>query len=414
MKTLLLIARPHSYRIPPYLSAARKMGLDVNLASEGEHSLISEIHNGINIDFNDFDKSVEIIVDSAKESPFCGVIGCDDSTVEMAAKVAEILGLPHNPPEAARLSRRKDLSRHHLMEQGCAVPQHRYLDINQDIISQISDLAYPCVVKPVHLSASRGVIRANNQDELLAACKRIKAIINETSDSIEASRILIEDYIDGVEVAYEGFLSDGELHTLAIFDKPIPLVGPYFEESIYVTPSQLSAETQKTIKKSIAQACSAYGLKTGPIHAEARVNQDNAWILEVASRTIGGDCGRSLDSSEESGFSLEELAINLAIGKKITPNPIQGSRGVMMIPIPKGGILKRVEGLEEARQVPFVEKVDIIISEGHELIPLPEGEQYPGYIFARADTPQQVITALEDAHAKLEFKISPLWKIEGL
>jgi len=389
------------------------MGLKVVLASEGEHSLISEVHEGINIDFSAFEHSVHTIVQAAGEIPFAGIIGCDDSTVELAAAAAQALGLPHNPPEAARLSRRKDLSRRHLQKYGCAVPEHRYLDLSQDLGPQISDLSYPCVVKPIHLSASRGVIRANNSVELLKACERIKPIMAGASDPIEANRALIEDYIDGVEVAYEGFLYEGELNTLAIFDKPIPLEGPFFEESIYATPSQLSPEQQQVIKESVAQACQAYGLKTGPIHAELRVNSDNAWILEVASRTIGGDCGRTLDSSEESGFSIEELAISLAIGKKVNPKPIQGSRGVMMIPIPKGGILKGVAGQEEAQQVAFVEKVNIIISEGHELVPLPEGEQYPGYIFARADTPQQVINALQEAHNKLEFKISPLWKIGG-
>lgn len=409
--TLLLVARSHSYRITPYLFAARDMGLRVVLASNGEHSLISEVHNGIHIDFDQFDQSLTTIVNAARKSPFCGVIGCDDSTVELAATVAQTLGLPHNPPEAARLSRRKDLSRTHLLAKGCAIPQHQYLNLTIALDGQINNVSYPCVVKPIHLSASRGVIRANDRDELISACERIRPIISNASDSIEASRVLVEDYIDGVEVAYEGFLSEGKLNTLAIFDKPLPLEGPFFEESIYVTPSQLSQAQQEQIHNSVTQVCQAYGLKSGPVHAELRVNQDNAWILEVASRTIGGDCGRTLDNSQDSGFSIEELAISLAIGKPLIPKPIQGSRGVMMIPIPKGGILKGVEGLERARQVANIEKVDIIISEGHELIPLPEGEQYPGYIFARAETPQEVILALQEAHTLLKFNISPLWKI---
>jgi len=389
------------------------MGLDVVVASNGEHSLTSEVHDGLHVDLDNVDSVLNEIVKTAHKTPFCGVLGCDDSTVELAAIVAEHLKLPHNPPEAARLSRRKDLSRAHLMTYGCAVPEHHYLDIDQELTTQLTDISYPCVVKPIHLSASRGVIRANNADELIAACERIKPIIEGASDETEAKRLIVEDYIDGVEVAYEGFLNQGQLNTLAIFDKPIPLIGPFFEESIYVTPSQLTFEQQQSIKQSVGHACDAYGLTTGPVHAELRVNQDNAWILEVASRTIGGDCGRTLDSSEESGFSVEELAISLATGREINPKPIQGSRGVMMIPIPKAGILKRVEGLEEARRVENVEKVDIIISAGHELVPTPEGEQYPGYIFARAETPQQVVAALQEAHDKLKFVISPLWKINA-
>jgi len=394
------------------------MELEVIVASSGEHSLTSEVHDGLHIDLDDIDSAGDEIVKAAKKSPFCGVLGCDDSTVELAAAVGQRLNLPHNPPEAARLSRRKDLSRAHLLNYGCAVPGHHYLDLSLDLgldlAEQLTAISYPCVVKPVHLSASRGVIRANDPSELITACERIKPIIEGAVDPIEARRVIVEDYIDGVEVAYEGFLNDGQLNTLAIFDKPIPLVGPFFEESIYVTPSQLSFEQQQSIKQSVAHACDAYGLSTGPVHAELRVNADNAWILEVASRTIGGDCGQALNSTEDSGFSIEELAISLAIGRPIHPKPLLGSRGVMMIPIPKAGILKRVEGLESARLVEHVEKVDIIIAAGHELVPTPEGEQYPGYIFARAEKPQQVIAALQEAHDKLKFVISPLWKISNI
>jgi len=408
---LLLIARPQSYRITPYLSTARRMGIKVILASNGEHSLTSEIYNGLHIDLDDIDNAFKIIIKAAKETSFIGVIGCDDSTVELAARVAEYLNLPHNPPNAARLSRRKDLSRTHLLSHDCAVPKHHYLDLTQELSSQLKPISYPCVVKPVHLSASRGVIRADNTSQLITACERIKPIISAASDAIEASRVIVEDYIDGLEVAYEGYLSNGQLNTLAIFDKPIPLVGPFFEESIYVTPSQLTNKQQQNIKHSVAQACEAYGLNTGPVHAELRVNQDNAWILEVASRTIGGDCGRTLDDSENGGFNIEELAISLAINQQVEPKPIKGSRGVMMIPIPGAGILNRVDGLQQARQIKNVTKVDIIIATGHELVPTPEGEQYPGYIFARAETPQQVIEALQTAHDQLKFIISPFWKI---
>ncbi|MFK5985645.1 MAG: ATP-grasp domain-containing protein [Pseudomonadota bacterium] len=411
---LLLIARPQSYRISPYLFAARQMGLKVLLASDGEHSLTSEIHDGLHIHLENFDKALDTIICAAQKTPFCGVLGCDDSTVELAARVAQQLQLPHNPPQAARLSRRKDLSRVHLLKHGCAVPQHYFLDLNQNVAEQLTQINYPCVVKPVHLSASRGVIRANNKEELITACERIKPIITAASDVIESTRLIVEDYIDGVEVAYEGFLCEGQLQTLAIFDKPIPLVGPFFEESIYVTPSQLSIKQQQQIHQSLSQACDAYGLSTGPIHAELRIDEKNAWILEIASRTIGGDCGRTLDNSEDGNkFTIEELAISLAIGKKVDSKPVQGSRGVMMIPIPKAGILNRVDGLAAAGQVEFIDKIDIIISPGHELVPTPEGEQYPGYIFARAETPQQVITALQNAHSKLKFIISPLWKING-
>ncbi|MCW8962725.1 MAG: ATP-grasp domain-containing protein [Gammaproteobacteria bacterium] len=405
----LLIAQPNSYRIAPYINAAKQMGLDVLIASRGEHSLITEVHEGLHVDLENPDEALSTILEEAARRPFAGVLGCDDSTVELAARVASTLALPHNKPTAAQASRRKDIARAHLLLAGCPIPGHCLLDLNLPMEKQLKGIPYPCVLKPLHLSASRGVIRANNEAELIAACERIKPIIHEYGDEFERSNILIESYIDGIEVAFEGFLQDGQLSTLTIFDKPDPLVGPYFEETIYVTPSQLDEATQQKILLRVQQACDAYELTTGPVHAELRINKDDAWILEIASRTIGGDCGRTLDTGNN--LNLEALTIALAMGAVVEPPRMDGARGVMMIPIPKAGILKRVEGLMQARKIPYVEKVDIVIPDGHELRPLPEGNQYPGYIFARADKPETVLQALRDAHQQLKFIISPLWKI---
>jgi len=405
-----LIAQSGSYRIAPYIQAARKMGLEVLIASRGEFSLVTEVYEGLHIDLGDADSALATILDEARQRPFAGVLGCDDSTVELAARAARALDLPHNPPQAAQLSRRKDLARAHLALAGCPVPIHCLVDLDTPLVKQMAGLPWPCVVKPLNLSASRGVIRANNEEDFLIACERIRPIIMESTNDFERRHVLVEKYIDGFEVAFEGYLHDGQLHALALFDKPDPLVGPYFEETIYVTPSQLEETTQALIKQRVAQACRAYGLHTGPVHAELRIDDKDAWILEVASRTIGGDCARTLDSTN--GPSLEELTIALAMGEKIEPEPLQGSRGVMMIPIKQGGLLRRVEGQIAARKVAHIDSVDIIIREGHELVPLPEGNQYPGYIFARAETPDAVTRALREAYSKLVFVTAPVFKIQ--
>ncbi len=383
--------------------------MEVLIASRGEYSLISEVHDGLHVDLDDFQSALTTILKEAEQNPFVGVLGCDDSTVELAAMAAEKLGLPHNPPEAARRSRRKDLARAQLSLANCVVPLHRLIDLTLPLQPQIQALPWPCVIKPLNLSASRGVIRVNNIEELIRACARVKPIIAESTDAFEQTHILLEEYIDGVEVAYEGYLQSGKLATLALFDKPDPLTGPYFEETIYVTPSQLESKTQSHIKKRVEEACAAYGLRTGPVHAELRVNQQDAWILEVASRTIGGDCGRTLDSGE--GFTLEELAISLSIGKPFKTKPPSDSRGVMMIPIETAGILRRVEGVSAASKIPLIEAVDIIIREGNKLVPLPEGNQYAGYIFARGENPVAVTAALRKAHAKLRFVIAPFFEL---
>lgn len=406
----LLIAQPDSYRIAPYIKAAKEMGLDVLIASRGEHSLITEVYEGLHIDLEDQDSAFESIMREARRKPFAGVLGSDDSTVELAARIAQSLNLPHNDPKAAQASRRKDIARAHLALAGCPVPGHCLVDLQIPIEDQIAGIPFPCVLKPLHLSASRGVIRANNTDELINACERIRAIIAGYGDEFERSNILIERYIDGIEVAYEGFLHDGRLSTLAIFDKPDPLTGPFFEETIYVTPSRLDPQAQALIRQRVQEACDAYGLTTGPVHAELRVN-DEVWILEVASRTIGGDCGRTLDRGN--GLELEMLTIALAIGQPVSQEPLPTARGVMMIPVPEAGLLRRVEGLSTARKTRHITAIDIVIPDGHELIPLPEGNQYPGYIFAEADDPETVVDALRKAHQQLKFVVAPLWKIDA-
>lgn len=406
---LLLVSHHNSYRIAPYIKAAKNLGLEVTIASQGQHSLVSEVANGIHIDFANTDAAVSEILQENQKRPFSGILGSDDQTVALAAHVAQALKLAHNPPEAAKLSHRKDLARAQLALSGCPVPINCLLNLTMPIKKQMAGLPWPCVLKPLNMSASRGVIRANNDNEFFAACERLRPILATAANEFEQTHLLIEDYIDGIEIAYEGFLQREKLNTITLFDKPDPLVGPYFEETIYVTPSSLSSELQQSVQSIIQQACNAYGLTTGAIHAECRIDKDNrVWILEIASRTIGGDCARILDNEN---FSVEELAISLAINQPVKVTMPAHASGVMMIPIREKGLLKRVEGLLEANKVPDINKIDIIIPQGHELVPLPEGNQYLGYIFASAESPEQVTAAIREAYAHLKFITAPVFKI---
>ena len=408
--TLLLVAQPYSYRIAPYLAAAKKMGLAVIIASKGAFSLVSEVQQGLHIDPDEPEKAIEIILAQAKKTFFVGVLATDDSTIELAAKVAKSLALPHNPPQAALITRRKDLARRMLKEHNCAIPHFQLVDLQQPLADQIQSVKFPCVVKPVHLSASRGVIRANTPDELLKACKRSAKIIASVTASFESTHLLIEDYIDGEEIAFEGYLKAGKLYPLMLFDKPDPLTGPFFEETIYISPSRLNQRQQQRVIDNIRCACQAYGLTSGPIHAELRVNQQDAWILEVANRTIGGDCARTLDNGNH--YSLEALSIALACNLPIDHTPPQTARGVMMLPIEKAGILRRVEGIKAATEIKYITKVDILIQPGNELVPLPEGNQYLGYIFAEAPAAKDALHAIRQAWNQLNIVVAEKFTIE--
>ncbi len=405
---LLLIAPHSSYRIVPYLRAAARLDVDVLVASTSEHSLTNAVAQGLRIDLHEPETALALIADAHRQQPFSGVIGSDDGAVELTARAAQLLGLPHNPPAASRLTRRKDLARECLRDAGLPVPTFRRIDLSQPLGAQIDGLHYPCIAKPIALSGSRGVIRADTPDELRAACRRIRAIVADECDAEVRRYALIEDYLPGAEVALEGMLHDGKLDVLALFDKPEPLEGPYFEESYYVTPSRLPAATQALIARRTAEACAAYGLRHGPIHAELRLHDGEAWLLEIAARTIGGQCARLLQYG--TGQGVEELVIAQAVGRPLPGSAATSAAGVLMIPIPRGGILRRIEGLSAARRVPRITDVSISVRDGYELVPLPEGEAYLGFIFAQGPGPASVEQALRTAHDCLNIVTAPVWR----
>jgi len=291
---------------------------------------------------------------------------------------------------------------------GVPVPRYRRIALKDDPFLAARGVAFPCVLKPLALSASRGVIRANNVDQFIAAFRRIGALL--ARDDVEARGdaaqfVLAEEYLPGIEVALEGLLMGGALHTLALFDKPDPLEGPFFEETLYITPSRLPADIQASIERVTAAACSALGLAEGPVHAELRVKDDGPWVLEVAARSIGGLCSRTLRFG--TGMTLEEIILRHALGWPIASLARERRpAGVMMIPIPRAGRLTRIDGVAAAQAVAGIEDVTITAHVGQDVVPLPEGWQYLGFIFARAENPAAVEASLRDAHARLAFTIA--------
>ena len=407
---VLLIAPPSSYRISAYHQAAAGIGIDLVVASQGEHSLIPEIASGIHVDLERPEAALETIVRQAEREAFQAVIATDDATVELASRVAGRLGLAHNLPSAVRTARRKDLAREALARAGLSVPRFRRVDLGAPLEPQLEGLDYPQVAKPLALSASRGVIRADNPAELVDACRRIAPLLTRLSDPEERRYVLVEEFIPGAEYALEGMLQDGALQILAVFDKPDPLMGPFFEETYYITPSRLPQASQTAIAHAVTDACRAYGLCQGPIHAEVRLASDDVWVLEIAARTIGGDCARLL--SFGTGQSLEELVLRQATGERVQVSPPSGAAGVLMIPVPGAGVLRRVEGVMAARRVAGIQDLVIAVREGYELVPLPEGGSYLGFLFALGKSPEAVERALREAHRCLNFVLAPVWHIE--
>jgi biotin carboxylase len=405
---VVLLASPASYRTGAFLQAAERLGLTVAQGIDTPAQLLESIDCAtfLPLDFTQPDTAIATLVELATTQPIDAVLALDDSATMLAARAARALGLPHNDPEAALAARDKGVMREVLRHGGVPVPEfHRY-PLATDAARVAGEIPFPVVVKPTGLSGSRGVIRADDPAELIQAWERARQIVLREGETLDDGTLLIERYLPGVEVALEGLLTAGTLQTLALFDKPDPLEGPFFEETIYVTPSRLPVSVQADIATRTAEAAVALGLREGPVHAELRINDDGVWLIEMAGRSIGGLCSTVLEFG--TGISLEELILRHAVGLAL-PSAARSTDavGVMMIPIPKGGMLRGVAGIEAANAVPNVTGVEITAPLNQPLTPLPEGASYLGFIFARGGTPQLVEAALREAHGRLAFRIEP-------
>jgi len=405
---LLLLVPTTSYRIGDFLQAAERLDVDVAVGSN-QPQVLEQYSNGrtVTLDFNDVERGIAQIEFYSRDFPLAAIVGVDDETTLIAAKASKALGLPHNAPESVEATGNKYSFRTRLANSGLPAPQFRLISADDDPVRAARDSFYPAVLKPLALSASRGVIRADDPAQFATAVRRISAILADADIRGEAaSHILVEEYVPGDEVALEGLLEDGQLTVLALFDKPDPLEGPYFEETIYVTPSRLPVHVQNAIAATVNRAVVTLGLREGPIHAELRINDEGVWLIEVAARSIGGLCSRALHFG--AGGRLEDLILRHALG---LPAPTIGldrpATGVMMIPIPAAGVLRHVAGIEAARALANIDDVTISIPIGETLVPVPEGNRYLGFIFASGDTPETVEAALRVAHSELEFTIEP-------
>ena len=398
-----LLAGPTTYRGGAFLEAASRLGLEVLRVVDTPAELVSDRQGQwLELDFAAQDAAIAALRRSHACEPFAAVVALDDSATMLAAYTAAELHLPHNDPDAALAARSKWVMREALFRGGVPVPLYRQVALDDDPLPAALEIGFPVVVKPTTLSGSRGVIRADNPPELQAAFARARDIVFAAGEG----DLLLERYLPGVEVALEGLLTAGRLQTLAIFDKPDPLHGPFFEETIYVTPSRLPLDVQGAISARTAEAAAALGLREGPVHAELRINDDGIWLIEMAGRSIGGLCSTVLEFG--AGISLEEVILRHAVGMTLPASTrMAHAAGVMMIPIPRGGVLRGVTGTEAAVAVSGVTGVDITAPLHQPLVPLPEGASYLGFIFAQGSTPDEVEEALRDAHAALAFQIDP-------
>jgi hypothetical protein len=412
LKRVLIIATTTGYQIRSFGEAAEKLGVRLVFASDRCDQLEDPWWDqAIPVRFFDEPGSLHAVIEGMVANPPDGVIAVGDRPVTLAARVNEVFGLPGHPVGAALASRNKLESRRSLQAAGLAVPAFRAVSLADDPRELSLTFAYPAVVKPLAMSGSRGVIRVDNSCDFVRAFERLRTLMHQSDVRIERDAahtvLLVETFIPGREYAVEGVLTDGTFQMLAIFDKPDPLEGPFFEETLYVTPSREPALVQDAIATAVASGATALGLRHGPLHAECRVNDAGVHLLEIAARPIGGLCSKALRFVSPGGeASLEEVLLRHALRQDVSAfSRERRASGVMMIPIPHRGVFKSVDGERDARAVPDIVDLNITAKRDAMLIPLPEGRSYLGFIFARATTPLAVEQALRAAHAKLHFRI---------
>jgi ATP-grasp domain/L-amino acid ligase C-terminal domain 2/ATP-grasp N-terminal domain len=420
-KRLLLFATKLGYQTRMFNTAAQKLGVDLSFVTDRCNRLDDPWNDrAIGVHFENAEAAAHSVLQAQRELPVDGILAIGDRPGPTAAYVARALGILHNHPASVEACRNKLRTREVLRDAGLPVPAFRSVALHPLPEPALLGIVFPCVLKPLSLSASQGVVRANNRDEFLAGAIRLKHLLDSpeirATHEPDLDRMLVESYLPGREVAVEGLVTEGEPRILAIFDKPDPLEGPYFEETIYLTPSRLTGHEQQAIQKSFLDLVRSLGLTHGPVHAEFRLNDDGIWPIELAPRPIGGLCAQALRfkiPGTEELIGLEELLLRHALDLPgAGAERESAASGVMMIPVPHSGILERVDGEEEAKSVEGITSLEITARLHDYIAAWPEGSSYLGFLFARAGDPASVEAALRQAHARLHFTLTPRLPVE--
>lgn len=378
-----------SYRVREFLLAAEALGCDVVVASDAPSAIPGSV---LAVRFGDPESAAAILLRDA--GGIDAVVGTDGGAVAVAGAVARRLGRPANPPAALAASANKYLQRVNAAAAAIAQPAFQLVDAVDDAEGWS---AFPAVVKPLDRSGSQGVVRADDAAGLADAIAHVGHIVGARSP------LLVEEMVHGVEVAVEGLMRGGRLEVLAVFEKPETPQGPTFPETILVAPARLATATLHRVVDTARRAATAVGLVEGPVHVECMVDGDRVWFLELAARTIGGFCGRAL---EQGGVSLEELVIRHAIGMDLPERTAVHATGVLMLPVPDAGRVTAVRGVEMAGTVDGVTSVVMSVGIGEEVLPLPVGNRYAGFVFARGDYTDEVEAALRAAWSVIEVEVS--------
>lgn len=407
MKNILLLVPTETYRAEAFITGAAALGVSLTIASERRQAMAASMgRRTLVVSMQNPEVGLKQIEQAADNMQFDAIISVDDGGLATAALASKKLGLKYISTNSAQMSNNKIAMRKRLEQTEISKPWFLvHKPTNKISITTGAIPSFPIIVKPASLSGSIGVMRIDAPEDVesaLALCESIQMDHGCGGDT----QTLIEQYISGVECAVEAMVFNDQLKILAIFDKPRPLEGPYFAETIYVAPSERDREIQNKLQSTLEEARKALEIKTGPIHAEFRITSDReVYLIELAARSIGGMCSNAIPLS--GGRSLEELIIAEALGMEIPEFAIENqASGVFMMPVPAKGVLRSISGVEEAKSTRWITNVTLSMMINSEVSPIPYDARYVGFIFAKAPTSRAVVEALEEAFKKIEIEIS--------
>ena len=393
MKKLLLVIPENSYKSNDFVVAAEKLGIDFLIITDSEQ-VSSKFSDTVII--NKFD--AELNKNNLKKlKDVTHVLPVDHSALKFSGYLVDLLEVKGNKLESINLSMNKYESRkifNSLLD----------IKVNNEIIKNIDDVNTfinkngTSVLKPIYGTASKSVLKINNVEKNK---EQIEKLMQDCFDQ----DLVIEEYIDGKEYALEGTIINSELKKIVIFDKPVEYKHPYFEESIYITPSELSSEAEKRVVSIVDKACKKIGLEDGPVHVEFKINENQIFIIEINPRMIGGLCSRCL-SFGLFKVSLEEIILHAFMNNELKNIELLNNYvGVLMIPTPKSGKFISINK-EELEKIPNISNVEITVPEGSDLLEPPYGDKYLGFAFSQGidkkTVNESLLTAMNLANPIIE------------
>lgn len=359
------------------------------------------------------EQAIEQALRLHEQTSIGAVLGYEEDATLTVAHIAAALGLPAHPVAAAEAALDKPMMKQRFAAAGIPAADFIVAADEDEAVAWAEAGGYPVVVKPCRGSASQGVIRANDEHTLRQAYRRLRRIIRDhelDNGGRPPSAHLVERYLPGSELSCELLLQYGAPEVITEFGKPLPLTGPYFEESIYLTPPALGAALRREVHELSMAAAKALGFYHGPAHCEIRLTPDGPKVLEIAGRLLGGACAGSF--RDRLGEDLDALLLRSALGERITlPAPADDAPtvGALMIPVPGEGRVVAVRGDDGARRVPGVRDVSLQTEPGEIVVPFPEQACYAvGFVSASGPDEAAVVGSLGQAAAQISLELTPL------